>query len=172
MATHYRRAWRLAPLAVLALAVLVTPQRVRADETIHGVSATELREIILARQFTVQISFTGDANDEPYILAQNWPAHTFLVTFEGCGPHGDAVRRVCGRIVFYDSVTTMPTPAPESIDAWNAAGRLGHAFLEDNGDIAIEAAIELSGGMTRAELESMVETWVEDIREYKRAFVK
>ena len=172
MAIHYRRAWRLALLAVLGLAILGTPHRGQAGETIPGISATELREIIEERQFKADIFFTGDANDEPYILAQNWPAQSFMVTFEGCGPYNDAARRVCGRIVFYDSFVTMRAPAPESINAWNAAGRLGRVFLEDNGDIAIEATMELSGGVARAELEGMVETWMAEVREYKKTFVR
>lgn len=140
--------------------VVITDQAVRRAAPSRAapapglIGATDINGLIAALQ---RAGFTAEAKTEgrqTYALGRlgTTPFQAFL---GGCNPSGGQ----CTEIELYAGFSGTQRIAWERINAWNARTRFARAFLDEDGDPALQMDIGLAGGMAPDGLKAALETW-------------
>jgi hypothetical protein len=118
------------------------------------VTSTDINGLIAALQ---RAGFTAEAKTEgrqTYALGRlnTTPFQAFL---GGCNPSGGQ----CTEIELYAGFSGTQHMAWQRINGWNARTRFARAFLDEDGDPALQMDIGLSGGVAPDGLKAALETW-------------
>jgi hypothetical protein len=134
----------------LALAVAGTlPSPALAQELIDGSSLDAILEVTRvhgAATLTVQPS--GDPKIEAHLGGL-----TYFIYFKSCTGNVD-----CEDIQFYVAFANI-RPEIGSINQWNEDKRYAKAYLDADGDAALEMDLNLYGGVSQANFEETVLIW-------------
>lgn len=84
------------------------------------------------------------------------------VQFYGCTDHKE-----CNNIqmfAFFDSKGL----SPKQMNAWNAETRFGKAYIDKDGDVAIEMNVNLGFGVSKKNLEDTFEWWMLVLQQFQK----
>ncbi|MFP5330445.1 MAG: YbjN domain-containing protein [Alphaproteobacteria bacterium] len=107
-----------------------------------------------------------DSEGDPMIMSAS-SGTRFAVFFYNCSNNAK-----CATIQFHAAFNTDPGKAPslEQINAWNRTQRFGSAYLDGEGDPAIDMDIDLDdGGMSQALFHDNLEFWISVLADYEKA---
>jgi len=65
----------------------------------------------------------------------------------------------CGSLQLFAGFSMRNPPTLERINAWNREKRFSRAYLDEDGDPALESELDLEGGVTRQAIISFLETF-------------
>jgi hypothetical protein len=86
-----------------------------------------------------------DDGGDPLITSEANGMH-FLIAFYGCKSNLN-----CTTVSFYSAFRADKKPTAATMNEWNSKKRFGRAFLDNEGDPAIQLDVDLDdGGMSRA----------------------
>jgi len=112
-----------------------------------------------------QAELQKDSEGDPMILSAS-SGSKFGVFFYNCTNNAN-----CATVQFHAGFDTDPSKAPslERINAWNRSQRFGRAYLDNEGDPAIEMDIDLDdGGMSQALFIDNLEFWVSVLAQFEK----
>lgn len=122
------------------------------------VTATDPQTVVQALSASgYQAQLTKDNSGDPMIRSSS-SGSGFLIYFYNC-TSGAA----CATVQFHASydTTTESAPSLETINKWNREQRFGRAYLDAQGDPAIEMDVDLDdGGMSQELFIDNLEFWV------------
>jgi hypothetical protein len=118
------------------------------------ISSTDATAFIAALQRAGQTGEIKTENGASYVLghAGTTPFQAFL---SGCNTAGAQ----CTQIELYAGFTGTPHIPLTRINGWNARTRFARAFLDEQGDPALQMDLSLEGGLSAANLKDVLETW-------------
>jgi hypothetical protein len=124
----------------------------RAAATGANISSLDYPGVIAALQGAGMTAEIKTENGARYVLArhENTPFQVFLSSCEGAR---------CRDLEIYAGFSGTQKIAIERINAWNARVRFVRAFLDEDGDPALQMDVGLDGGVTPANLRATLETW-------------
>lgn len=134
--------------ALVALLAALVPAVTHAQM----LDATEPQAIAAAVQAAgFRAALTTDRAGDPMIESA---AHgrDFVVQFFGCDG-GAACKYLVFRTAFVGGATL------EAMNAWNAGQLVGTAFLDGDGDPALDYFVSLDGGVSRENLLDVIDWW-------------
>ena len=136
---------RSAIVAALAFAVPAFAHAQMLDAT----DPTAIVEAVQAAGF--RAALTVDRAGDP-IIESAAHGRTFVVEFFGCDAGAD-----CKYLVFR---TAFPGGGTlEAMNDWNAGQLVGTAFLDADGDPALDYFVSLDGGVSRENLLDVIDWW-------------
>lgn len=145
------------------LAVAMLGMGIAAPASAQNVSAknpASIAEVIKGKGFTTEI--TKDDGGDPMIKADG-NGVKFIVLFYGCTANKD-----CTTISFYAGWSGSKADA-NKINEWNSGQRFGRAYIDKEGDPAIEMDVDLDdGGMSKLLFEDNVEFWMSVMSAYSK----
>ena len=136
----------------LLLAILLVTAPVRAAETGTLIDGSDVDSIVdIARNYgsaTIETQTSG----LPKIAARIGGAF-YVVYFQNC-----ATPRTCDDLNLYAGFLGAK-PTPDQINTWNAGKRFGRAYIDPDGDAALEMDINLKSGVSPANLSASFAIW-------------
>jgi len=125
------------------------------------VTSTDINGLVAALQ---RAGFTAEVKTEnraAYVLGRlgTTPFQAFLA---GCRPDGGG----CTEIELYAGFSNTQRIPLERINGWNARTRFARAFLDEDGDPALQLDIALVGGVSPDGLKATLETWGSALETY------
>ena len=144
---------------VVVLVSLLACHSAFAAETGALIDGTDIDSVIdIARDYgsaTVGTQQTGQAKIVARVDGINYVAF-----FQNCSS-----QRVCDDINLYAGFLDVK-PSQERINAWNASKRFGRAYIDPDGDAAIEMDINLKNGISPANLSASFAIWRLILRQF------
>jgi hypothetical protein len=135
-----------------AVAVALLPSLLPALAVAQMLDATDPQAIAAAVQEAgFRAVLTTDGLGDPMIESAAH-GHNFVVQFFGCDS-GIACKYLVFRTAFAGGSTL------EAMNAWNADQLVGTAFLDAEGDPALDFFVSLDGGVSRANLLDVIDWW-------------
>lgn len=133
-------------LAALILVVPATAQDMVAENDIDAILA--------------KAQETGEASiqeaDVPLIRAEV-AGHAYGIVFPDCAaPEG------CRDFMFQTNLLN-PVHDPELANSWNRLSRWTKVYYDEDGDIALEMDVDLTGGISQANLNRAFSIWIEAV---------
>jgi len=142
--------------ALLALSVVATPAVAGSDSIYNDLSGSEIVALLDAHGY--QASLTTDGGGDPLVMGSA-DGLKFKVQTYDC--NGSAPRR-CRSLQFI-AAFSLDHPATDAdmraMNDYNRKKVYGRAFIDDNGDAAVDMVINLNGGVMAANLMDTVGTW-------------
>jgi hypothetical protein len=125
------------------------------------IASTDINGLVFALQragFTAEVKTEGR---QSYVLGRlgTVPFQAFL---SGCQPSGGG----CTDIELYAGFSGTQRIPLERINGWNARTRFARAFLDEDGDPALQLDIGLVGGVSADALKATLETWGSALETY------
>jgi hypothetical protein len=148
----------LAALAVLAALGLMAPAATRAQQL---VTADPPEQVLAIAQNYGEARMDTDSQGNPMIIGTISGIHYFGF-FYGCDGKGGAG---CDSLQLRAS-WTVGTVSLQHINEWNRTRRFGKAYLEDDGDVALEMEVNLDFGVTYDNLNDTFDWWRIGITEF------
>lgn len=143
--------------AVVALGLMAPPAALAAADSVYtDLSGSEIVALLDAHGY--QASLTTDGNGDPYITGSADGLKFHVQTYD-CNK---AAPRRCRSLQFIASFSLDHKPTEEDLRAMNDYNKrkvYGRAFIDDNGDAAVDMVINLTGGVLAANLMDTVGTW-------------
>jgi len=134
------------------LFVLLTSSGAAAAETGALVDGSDIEAIVdIARNYgsaTIETQVSGN----PKISARIGGIG-YAIYFQNC-----TTPRSCSDINFYAGFLDSK-PSEKRINAWNAGKRFGRAYIDPDGDAALEMDINLQNGISLANLSTSFAIW-------------
>lgn len=116
-------------------------------------SLDEIANLLRSKGNKVEIKGTGD---ERYIWVANTDAYTYSIDVMSC----DAGQKNCKSVQFHSGFTAEKPILPDAILQYTRDHRFGRAFLDSEGQPAIQLDINLAeGGLSEALFLDNVELW-------------
>jgi hypothetical protein len=137
----------VAVLALAPIAVAETPQ-----EIVDGTQPDALVRII--QDMGYRASLEVDTEGDP-LIRSSVGGTPFALVFYGCSEAHDA----CQVLLFRTGYELERKVGIDVINRWNATRLFGRAYLDEVRDPCLELALNVSGGVTRAQFESTFEWW-------------
>ena len=147
-------------LAIAAVSLGASPafaQQVTAQDPQSVASA------LLAAGYKAEVK--KDDTGDPLISSSS-SGSKFAIFFYNCSNNAN-----CATVQFHAAFDTPTdkTPSLEQINAWNRTQRFGRAYLDKEGDPAIEMDIDLDdGGISQALFIDNLEFWVSVLAEFEK----
>lgn len=142
--------------ALFALCVVATPARAGNDTVYTDLSGSEIVALLDAHGY--QASLTTDGSGDPLVMGQA-DGLKFKVQTYDC--NGSAPRR-CRSLQFIAAFSLDRAATDADVRAMNDYNRkkvYGRAFIDENGDAAVDMVINLNGGVLAGNLMDTVGTW-------------
>ena len=141
--------------AIAGAALISSP--VSADGTIYNdLSGSEIVELLDAHGYSATL--TTDDHGDPMVMGAADGLKFKIFTYN-C--NAQAPRR-CHNLQFVSAFSLGHKPTPEDYVAMNQYNNdriFGRAFIDSNGDAAVDFVVNLSGGVLAANLMDDVGTW-------------
>lgn len=144
--------------AAIALALTFASQApALAADTLVRADPHQIGEVMKAEKYAVELK--TDSEGIPYI-ASDRDGRTYQIYFYGCD---EGVRNGnCTSIQFYSSFTNGGTFPLDRINKWTTERRFGRAYVESDGDAAIEMDVNFGAkGMSRELFIDNLDLWFE-----------
>ncbi len=144
--------------AILVLG-LVFVQGAQAAETGTLIDGSDVEAVVnIARDYgsaTVGMQQSGQAKIIARMDGVNYVAY-----FQNC-----SAARICDDLNLYAGFLDIK-PSQERINAWNASKRFGRAYIDPDGDAAMEMDINLKNGVSPANLSASFAIWRLILRQF------
>ena len=114
----------------------------------------------IARGFG-SVDLTTDPVGDPMILGRI-DGTRYALYFYGCTDGGN-----CNTLLFTAYWEGAPENAMEAVNTWNSEKLFGKAYVDNDGDLGLDMALTLDGGVTRANLDDWFDWWRLILREYE-----
>ncbi|HCQ66036.1 MAG TPA: YbjN domain-containing protein [Rhodobacteraceae bacterium] len=138
------------PAALLAALLLTAPAPGTAQTLID---ATQIETIAAIASDYGEAIVEQDSAGDPMISGQIARTN-YAVLFFGCTDGAD-----CTRILFLSSYSNTTGVDMETLNAWNRDGSFGKAYLDADGDPAIEMNVNLWSGVHQNNLNDTFDWW-------------
>jgi len=142
--------------ALLALCVVATPALAGGDTVYNDLSGSEIVALLDAHGYAA--SLTTDGNGDPLVMGAA-DGLKFKVQTYDC--NGSAPRR-CRSLQFI-AAFSLDHPATDAdmhaMNDYNRKKVYGRAFIDENGDAAVDMVVNMTGGVLAANLMDTVGTW-------------
>lgn len=122
---------------------LGTPVEPAADNVVQDLGPADIEDILIQVGYTFDRR-TDDYGDPAWVIYLNVATVALFVD----DPVEDAPGRYQYLQLYAGWLTGGATPC-EVVNAWNQAKRGSRAYLDEDGDVALEADLYLRGGVTR-----------------------
>ncbi|MCP5431998.1 MAG: YbjN domain-containing protein [Alphaproteobacteria bacterium] len=167
MAWHWGKAMRGAAMAGALVTALSGAAAAEDTSSVYkDISAAELQRLLTIAG--VESVAGSDKNGNPIIYAQAGDTQFVVRTFEcarGTSGSGENALR-CQRMQ-YQARFELPTPPSRAdMNAFNQTWVFGKAYVTDNGLAAIEYPVNLTMGVTEANLVHNFVLWVSILEEF------
>ena len=140
-------------LAVVALAALAGTAQAETtkDRVYTRLTGEEMQEIMQGQGYRAQLD-VDDVGDP--LISSTASGYKFRVLFYDCDRG-----RGCGAVQFWAGFDTDEPGSIQRMNQWNADKRFGKAYIDDENDPIVEVHYNIEGGVTRANIEDMLEWW-------------
>lgn len=139
--------WRMILLTMAILAVNLSAARAQAI-----VDGSDTRPILEIARTYGSAALETLRNGDPNIIGRI-DGIGYAVHFLGCENNSN-----CSSLNFYTAFAGIQ-PTLEQINSWNSSKRFGRAYLDVDGDAAVEMDVTLEFGVTRANLDASFAIW-------------
>ncbi|NWG45153.1 MAG: YbjN domain-containing protein [Alphaproteobacteria bacterium] len=147
-------------LALTGLALIAGPAA--AEDKIYArISATEVQRLLTLAG--VESVTATDPSGNPIVYAQAGDTKFVVRTFDCAAENGETA---CQRLQYRAGFDLGHTPSQASMNAFNQTWVFGKAYVTDNGLAAIEYPINLTLGVTEANLVHNFVLWVAILEEF------
>lgn len=150
-----------APILAIAIASLGASPALAQQVTAKDPQSVSRALLAAGYQAEVKTDVEGD----PMIVSAS-SGTKFGVFFYNCTNHLN-----CATVQFHAAFDMPPGKAPslERINSWNRSQRFGRAYLDKEGDPAIEMDLDLDdGGMSQALFVDNLEFWVSVLARFEK----
>lgn len=139
----------------VAFACLVAPAAAPAGQVLAS-DPGALHDMLQREGFVAEL--TTDGVGDPLIDIRYYDT-TFQIFFYGC--EGG---RSCRMIQFYSGYVAGDAVTLEAVNAWNRDRLYTRAYIDGEGDTALEYEVYLgAGGLTEADFDSVLTHWTESL---------
>lgn len=151
------RRWRHSAGLSLVLSAASVAVPVTAAETPIRADPHQISELMKSEKYPVELK--TDSEGTPYISSER-EDRSYQIYFYGCD---EGVRNDnCTSVQFYSAFTTGKPFPLERINKWSTERRFGRAYVESDGDAAIEMDVNFaSTGMSRELFLDNLDLWFE-----------
>ena len=167
---------RFSPVLALLLAVFLLPARpalaedkveLKAAGGVKLITANDLDAILNLAKGYGSASLTKDNEGDPKIQGKI-DGLNYGIYFFDCKQGAS-----CGSILFNIGWTQeVKKVSLEETNAWNQRKRYAHAFLDKDGDVALQMDVMMKPGMTEENLDMYFQLWNQIIMEFQRDALK
>lgn len=141
--------WMVAALALMALTSAVQAETERA-QVYTRLTGPEMQRIMQDLGYRAQLE--TDSVGDP-LISSTTGGYKFRILFYDCDRGG------CNAIQFWAGFDTDEPGSIQRMNQWNADKRFGKAYIDDENDPIVEIHYNIAGGVTRENIEDMLEWW-------------
>ena len=153
-----------AATALMILAGSLQSALAADNDVFRDVSATDIKNLLQLAGVTATIS--QDQVGNPLIFARAGDSKFVVRTFD-CQVQSDASNR-CRRMQYRAGFDMQMPPSRASMNEFNKTWVFGKAYVTDNGLAAIEYPVNLTSGVTEANLVHNFALWVSILQEFEK----
>ena len=131
------------------------------------VTGSDVEAIAAVARVYGEATVTKDKNGDPYIKGRTKAGATWSISFYGCEKGAN-----CTSVEFWYGLESNTKTSPEKINEWNRTKRWSKAYIDKDGDPNISFDLNLKNGLSKANLDSNVDRWVDVVDEFKTFVTK
>jgi hypothetical protein len=144
--------WKHLPYLVLMAATFGLPAIAAVDTVYHAADTALLARVL--DDMEIQYEIVLDEDDDPAWIFTRSGILVTIASYDETSPGR------YGSLLFYAAWAVDTPVSLAAVNGWNSRSRFGRAYVDDEGDPAIELDLLLTGGVTAETLKEYIEAFV------------